>query len=43
MQSTVLLGWTYQITEIKIWDNHIQEVNTVTMESLEREYGKKKH
>tara|TARA_R110000822_G_scaffold206464_1_gene342867 strand:+ start:517 stop:1290 length:774 start_codon:yes stop_codon:yes gene_type:complete len=38
-----LTGWTYQITEINIWDNHIQEVNTVTMESLEREYGKKKH
>ena len=37
-----LTGWTYQICEIKIWDNHIQEVNNISLESLEKEYGKKK-
>ena len=37
-----LTGWTYQICELKIWDNHIQEVNNISMQSLERNYGKKK-
>ena len=37
-----LTGWTYQICELKIWDNHIQEVNNISLETLEREYGKKK-
>ena len=37
-----LTGWTYQICELKIWDNHIQEVNNISMETLERDYGKKK-
>ena len=37
-----LTGWTYQICELKIWDNHIQEVNNISMQTLERDYGKKK-
>jgi len=37
-----LTGWTYQICELTIWDNHIQEVNNISMETLEREYGRKK-
>ena len=36
-----LTGWTYQICELKIWDNHIQEVNNISMQTLERDYGTK--
>ena len=36
-----LTGWTYQICELKIWDDHIQEVNNISMETLERDYGRK--
>ena len=38
-----LTGWTYQVCELTIWDNHIQEVNNISMETLERDYGGKKH
>jgi hypothetical protein len=38
-----LTGWTYQVCELTIWDNHIHEVNNISMETLEREYGRKKH
>ena len=37
-----LTGWTYQICEVNIWDNHIQEVNNISMQTLENEYGKPK-
>jgi len=38
-----LSGWTWQITEIRIWDNHIQEVNSISMQTLEELYkGRKK-
>ena len=31
-------GWSWCITELGIWDNHIQEVNFISMDRLEREY-----
>ena len=34
-----LTGWTYQICEVRIWDNHIQEVNNISMKTLEKNYG----
>ena len=34
-------GWTYQICEIDIWDNHIQQDKNVSMEYLEDEYKRK--
>ena len=37
-----LTGWTYQICEIDIWDNHIQEVKNISMESLENEFATNK-
>ena len=37
-----LTGWTYQVCEIDIWDNHIQEVKNISMESLENEFAKNK-
>ena len=33
-------GWSWCITELGIWDNHIQETKFVSMDRLEREYGK---
>ena len=33
-----LTGWTYQVSEIIIWDEHIQEVHNVSMQRLEKEY-----
>ena len=35
-----MTGWSYGIVELSIWDNHIQEKNFVSMDRLEREYGK---
>ena len=35
-----LTGWTYQICELGIWDNHIHEVKNVTLKRLEDEYGR---
>jgi predicted phosphodiesterase len=32
-------GWSWNITEIGIWDNHIQENTFISMDRLEREYG----
>ena len=32
-------GWSWCVTELGIWDNHIQETNFVSMDRLEREYG----
>ena len=37
-----LTGWTYQICEIDIWDNHIQEVKNISMESLQNEFATNK-
>ena len=37
-----LSGWTWQITEIRIWDNHIQEVNSISMQTLEQLYKRRK-
>ena len=34
-----LTGWTYQVCEIGIWDNHIQEVKNISMKTLENSYG----
>ena len=34
-----LTGWTYQVCEIGIWDNHIQEVKNISMKTLENNYG----
>ena len=36
----VLTGWTYQVSEIHIWDGHIQEVHNISMKRLEEEYGR---
>ena len=33
-------GWSWCVTELGIWDNHVQETNFVSMDRLEREYGK---
>ena len=33
-------GWSWCIAELGIWDNHIQETKFVSMDRLEREYGK---
>ena len=35
-----LTGWTYQVSEIHIWDGHIQEVHNISMKRLEEEYGR---
>jgi hypothetical protein len=35
-----LTGWTYQVSEIDIWDEHIQEVHNISMKRLEEEYGR---
>ena len=37
-----LSGWTWQITEIRIWDSHIQEVNSISMQTLEELYRRRK-
>ena len=34
-----LTGWTYQIVEIDIWDNHIMEVQNISMKKLKKLYG----
>jgi|TARA_B100001564_G_scaffold294548_1_gene259404 predicted phosphodiesterase len=34
-----LTGWTYQICELEIWDNHIMEVNNISMKQLQKLYG----
>ena len=34
-----LTGWTYQICELEIWDNHIMEVNNISMKQLKKLYG----
>ena len=34
-----LTGWTYQIVEIDIWDNHIIKVQNISMKKLKKLYG----
>ena len=34
-----LTGWTYQIVEIDIWDEHIMEVKNISMKKLKKLYG----
>ena len=34
-----LTGWTYQICELEIWDNHIMEVKNISMKQLQKLYG----
>jgi predicted phosphodiesterase len=34
-----LTGWTYQICELEIWDNHIMEVKNISMRQLQKLYG----
>jgi predicted phosphodiesterase len=34
-----LTGWTYQICELEIWDNHIMEVKNISMKQLKKLYG----
>ena len=35
-----MTGWSYGIVELSIWDSHVQEKNFVSMDRLERNYGK---
>ena len=37
-----LSGWTWLITELRIWDNHIQEVNSISMQTLEERYKQRR-
>ena len=37
-----LTGWSWGIVELGIWDNHIQEVNSISMQTLEELYRRRK-